>query len=147
MLRATVARVVGRVAGAAGVRGASKIPGARSCGALGQRQMSSLEGTKTLQNLKEAFAAESLASMRYKYFAQVLTLRRWGASCCGGAGLEIESVLLGHMRCEWCSQARAPYVPTCLVGEGGVGVKRRIRVIGRIVFSGCAQAHECIYLT
>lgn len=40
-------------------------------GAQGFRQMSSLEGSKTLQNLKEAFAAESLARMRYKYFAQV----------------------------------------------------------------------------
>ena len=40
----------------------------------GSRAMSSLEGTKTHQNLKEAFAGEALARMRYRFFAQV---RAW----------------------------------------------------------------------
>ena len=49
--------------------------------------MSSLEGTKTLQNLKDAFAAESLSRMRYLYFAQV---------CAKAAGLSTTaSICLG----------------------------------------------------
>jgi rubrerythrin len=35
----------------------------------------SLKGTKTEENLKEAFAGESQANRRYLYFAQKLTLK------------------------------------------------------------------------
>jgi hypothetical protein len=56
-------------------------------GAQSFRHMSSLEGTKTLQNLKDAFAAESLSRMRYLYFAQV---------CAKAAGLSTTaSICLG----------------------------------------------------
>jgi len=51
------------------------LAGAMPSARRGARQMSSLEGTKTLQNLKEAFAGESLARMRYLFFAQVCVVK------------------------------------------------------------------------
>ena len=48
--------------------------GSNAVATPGSRAMSSLEGTKTHQNLKEAFAGEALARMRYRFFAQV---RAW----------------------------------------------------------------------
>mmetsp|Transcript_6508 Transcript_6508/g.10309 ORF Transcript_6508/g.10309 Transcript_6508/m.10309 type:complete len:180 (+) Transcript_6508:96-635(+) len=68
MLRQAFSRVVVPIAGRA-IR-AQAAPGATSF--FKARSMSSnpLEGSKTLQNLKDAFAGEAMAHQRYLYYAQ-----------------------------------------------------------------------------
>src|SRR5688572_17432876 len=58
----------GRPAAACGARGG--VVGSPVPASDGENAMKSLSGTKTFENLKEAFAGESQANRRYLYFAK-----------------------------------------------------------------------------
>eukprot|EP00802_Teleaulax_amphioxeia_P032110 Tamp_35861.p2 GENE.Tamp_35861~~Tamp_35861.p2 ORF type:complete len:165 (+),score=54.08 Tamp_35861:56-496(+) len=74
----------------------------------GARQMSSLEGTKTLQNLREAFAGESLARARYLFFAQRADVEGYSevAAAFRQVAASEEAQAMGHL--EWLQEFGDP---------------------------------------
>ena len=99
----------------AGVRAKTHIVSARGAGLFpvqsGVRmaaQMSSLEGTKTLQNLKEAFAAETLARSRYHFFAQRAEVEGYSevAAAFRDVAKSEEAQAMGHL--EWLQEHGDP---------------------------------------
>jgi hypothetical protein len=78
MIRSSVFRVVGNAAAAAGTRG----PSAYKWCVHGTRQMSSLEGTKTLQNLKEVICVSAVSGLPAFVFGKEYTcIRRFVFVC------------------------------------------------------------------
>ena len=61
--------------------------------------MASLKGTKTHKNLKEAFAGESQANRRYRYFAKVADVE--GQPEIAGLFRDIAEGETGHANGHW----------------------------------------------